>query len=44
MKTALYAGDNESFEATIDDIRNPDLKPDRLITKLDQVLNILEIN
>ena len=44
MKTALYAGDNESFEATTDDIRNPDLKPDRLITKLDQVLTVLAIN
>jgi len=44
MKTALYAGDSSSFEASKDEIRDPELRPDRLLTELTQVLNVLGID
>jgi len=44
MKTALYAGDSSSFEASKDDIRDPELRPDRLLTELTQVLTVLGID
>ena len=44
MKTALYAGDTSSFEASKDDIRDPKLRPDRLLTDLRQVLTVLGID
>ena len=44
MKTALYAGDSSSFEASQEDIQDPDLRPDRLLTELTQVLTVLGID
>ena len=44
LKTALYAGDSSSFEASKDDIRDPKLRPDRLLTDLSQVLTVLGID
>ncbi|MFP6769491.1 MAG: HAD family hydrolase [Planctomycetaceae bacterium] len=43
MKTALYAGDKESLEASKDEVRDPQLRPDRLLTELNQVLQVLGI-
>jgi len=40
----LYAGDSSSFEASQEDIRDPDLRPDRLLTELTQVLTVLGID
>ena len=41
MKTALYAGDSASFEASKEEVRDPDMRPDRLLTELTQVLTVL---
>jgi FMN phosphatase YigB (HAD superfamily) len=41
MRTALYAGDADSLQASKDDIRNPDIRPDRLMTDLNQIGQIL---
>lgn len=43
MKTALFAGDKSSFEASKEEVRDPELKPDRLLTNLSQTLSILGI-
>lgn len=43
MKTALFAGDKSSFEASKEDVRDPDLKPDRLLTELSQIPSVLGI-
>lgn len=43
MRTALYAGDRSSLEATKADVRDPELKPDRLLTDLAQIGQILEV-
>jgi len=42
LKTALFAGDALSMQASKEEVRNPELKPDRLITKLDQLAEILD--
>jgi FMN phosphatase YigB (HAD superfamily) len=41
FKTALYAGDEKVCQVTGDDLRNPDIKPDRLLTELGQVAEIV---
>jgi FMN phosphatase YigB (HAD superfamily) len=43
MKTALYAGDTDSVQADKDDIKNPETRPDRLMTDLNQIGQILGI-
>lgn len=42
MKTALFAGDSLSMLVSKEEVRNPDTKPDRLITKLSQLTQILD--
>jgi len=41
MKTALYAGDKRSLQATQQDMKDPAIRPDRLITDLIQLREIL---
>ncbi|HTI49840.1 MAG TPA: HAD family hydrolase [Planctomycetaceae bacterium] len=41
MKTALYAGDNRSLEATAAEINDPHLRPDRILTDLKQIRQIV---
>lgn len=41
MQTALYAGDKLSLQATKDEIGNPKLRPDRLLTDLNQIGELL---
>jgi FMN phosphatase YigB (HAD superfamily) len=41
MRTALYAGDADSVQAAKDDIKNPETRPDRLMTELNQIGQIL---
>ena len=43
MKTALYAGDADSVQASKDDMKNPETRPDRLMTDLNQIGQILGI-
>ncbi len=43
FRTALYAGDGTSLEASPDELRDPVLKPDRLITRISQVRDLLGI-
>ena len=43
MRTALYAGDAISLRATKEELRNPDFRPDRLLTDLAQTREILKI-
>jgi len=43
MQTALYAADTLSLRAAKSDVRDPDMKPDRLLTDLIQIRDILSI-
>lgn len=43
MRTALFAGDKLSFQATQEEVRDAKVKPDRLITDLSQLLRVLEL-
>ena len=43
LKTIIYAGDKVSLQATVDDLRNPETRPDRLITELSQLRDILQV-
>lgn len=43
MRTALYAGDKASLAATSAEIKDPELKPDRLITDLRQIRDVLTL-
>ena len=43
MRTALYAADSTSLEATGADLKHPETRPDRLITELTQLRDILQI-
>ena len=43
MRTALYAGDAESLQADKNDLRNPRLRPDRLLTDLSQLRQVLQV-
>ncbi|MCY2962712.1 MAG: HAD family hydrolase [Planctomycetota bacterium] len=40
MRTALYAGDKNSLRATGTQVRDPELKPDRILTDLAQIRQI----
>jgi hypothetical protein len=43
MRTALYAADMTSLKATKADIKDPQMRPDRLLTDLIQIRDILSI-
>jgi len=43
MRTALYTGDRLMLKAEPVDLKNPDIKPDRLLTDLDQIRDVLGI-
>lgn len=43
FRTALFAGDKLSLKASAADCKDPALKPDRLLTKLDQIRGLLGI-
>lgn len=43
LRTALYAGDKLSLRASKSEIGNPALKPDRLLTDLNQLRDVLAI-
>lgn len=43
LRTALYTGDKTSLQATSADLKQPELKPDRILTDLAQVRQILGI-
>lgn len=43
LRTVLYAADKTSLQATVDDLKNPETRPDRLITELSQLRDILRI-
>jgi FMN phosphatase YigB (HAD superfamily) len=41
MKTALFAGDKESLQATPEQLKDPALKPDVMLTELPQIAEIV---
>jgi FMN phosphatase YigB (HAD superfamily) len=43
FRTVLYAGDKVSLRASLADLRDPAVKPDRMITELIQVRDILSL-
>lgn len=43
FRTVLYAGDRVSLQAEPEDLKNPETRPDRLITDLSQMRDILQI-
>jgi FMN phosphatase YigB (HAD superfamily) len=43
FRTALYAGDKGSLQATAAEVRDPELRPDRLLTDLEQIREILAL-
>lgn len=43
LRTALFAGDQTSLQATKEDLKNANLKPDRLLTDLLQIRDVLSI-
>ncbi|MDA1017932.1 MAG: HAD hydrolase-like protein [Planctomycetota bacterium] len=43
MRTALFVGDKLSFQATMDEVRDEQIKPDRLMNDLSQLKRILEL-
>ena len=43
MRTALYAGDKTGLEAAPADLKDPALKPDRLLTDLKQIREVLSL-
>ncbi len=44
MRTALYAGDAASLVATAAEVRDPELRPDRILTNLGQIRQIIKID
>ncbi len=44
MRTALYAGDAASLEATSAEVRDSELRPDRILTDLRQIRQIVKID
>lgn len=44
MRTALYAGDAASLAATSAEIKDSDLRPDRILTDLKQIRQIVKVN
>ncbi|MBI3865513.1 MAG: HAD family hydrolase [Planctomycetia bacterium] len=43
MRTALYAGDADSLAATSAEVRDPELRPDRILTDLRQIRQIVKV-
>ncbi|QDT54928.1 hypothetical protein Pan44_29680 [Caulifigura coniformis] len=43
FRTALFAGDEKVCQVTGEDLRNPEIKPDRLLTELGQVAPMIGI-
>jgi FMN phosphatase YigB (HAD superfamily) len=43
FRTALFAGDEKVCQVTGEDLHNPDIKPDRLVTELSQVADIVGV-
>jgi FMN phosphatase YigB (HAD superfamily) len=43
FRTALYAGDKNCCPVTAEQLKDPDLRPDRLITDLEHVLDLVAI-
>jgi FMN phosphatase YigB (HAD superfamily) len=41
MRTALFAGDRASLEATPEQLKDPSSRPDVLLTQLDQILHVV---
>ncbi len=41
MRTALFAGDKESLQATVDQLKDPATRPDVLLTELGQIAEIV---
>jgi FMN phosphatase YigB (HAD superfamily) len=41
MRTALFAGDKESLQASVDQLKDPAAKPDALLTDLGQVAEMI---
>jgi len=44
LRTALYAGDAASLVATAADVRDPEFRPDRILTDLAQIRQIFKID
>lgn len=42
FRTALFAGDKNTVQVAIDDLMSHELRPDRLLTELTQIRNLLE--
>ncbi len=42
FRTVLFVGDKRSVQATLDELKQPDVRPDRLLTELTQIRNLLE--
>lgn len=43
LHTALYAGDKNSCQATPEQLKDPDTRPDRMITSLKQVVSLVGV-
>jgi hypothetical protein len=41
MRTALFAGDKASLQATPEQLKDPASRPDVLLTALDQILEVV---
>jgi hypothetical protein len=41
LRTALYAGDKESLQASVDQLKDPTTRPDALLTDLSQIRDIV---
>lgn len=41
MRTALFAGDKNSIQATNEQLKNPDTRPDVMLTQLDQITEVI---
>jgi FMN phosphatase YigB (HAD superfamily) len=41
LRTALYAGDKESLQASAEQLKDPNLRPDVLLTDLEQIKTVL---
>ena len=41
MRTALFAGDKASLQATPDQLKDPATRPDVLLTQLDQIVDVI---
>ena len=42
FRTALFAGDKNSVQANAEELLTSELRPDRLLTELTQIRNLLE--